>query len=663
MKPGILISAAADQEADLLELLTQQRALVSRFCWIVEGSLAAHLTQHPRLTVKTVACRAEWHAQLFEDSTQAVIALWDAAADPAGLTKLVQDCQEANLPLALNVPTARALLLSLAEQRLGYLIFNPIAGQGDETQQLALLRQRLSVGIRLQVLLTEPGRDAKSLAEEALAARPDLIIAAGGDGTVSAVAGVLFGSGIPLGVIPRGTANAFAAALGIPTDLERACDLILAGSTRVMDAARCNGQPMILLAGIGFEAETVERASRELKSRLGSLAYLLAGLQQLANQQPFQVTLQVDGAELQHLQATALTIANAAPATSVLAQGRGRVNPTDGQLDVTVVRGQDDPNSGRLSQTLARRVQSLGDMVHLLGASLAKQVPKLNGILTLKASRIRVEATPLQKVVVDGEVVGTTPVQIEVIPGGLTVIAPPVRKPNSAEKLAIFWVRRISPSLTLLSTTVGLGGILGSALALWGLTLALQGLAPSSQAIDVWILQWLRRASPWPDPLAWVGWGLGHPIGLVSLTACGWVLLWRSQQRRTAGGLLVAALGAAVIAGILQPTFSRPRPDLWDPILSETGHSFPSGQVIAATAIYGLLGYLLARYYPAQRRWIGGGVLGILLLIGFSRAYLGLNWPSDLLAGYSLGALWLIFCITLLRIQWMRQTDSRGQAR
>ncbi len=550
MKPGILISATADQESALLELLRRQRALVSRFCWIVEGSLAAHLPPHPRLTVKTVASRAEWHAQLFEDSTQAVIALWDPAADPAGLAKLVQDCQEANLPLALNVPTARALLLSLVEQRLGYLIFNPIAGQEDETQQLALVRQRLSAGIRLQVLLTEPERDAKSLAEEALAARPDLIIASGGDGTVSAVAGVLFGSGIPLGVIPRGTANAFAAALGIPTDLERACDLILAGSTRVMDAARCDGQPLILLAGIGFEAETVERASRELKARLGPLAYLLAGLQQLANQQPFQVTLQVDGGEPQHLQATALT-----------------------------------------------------------------------------------------------------------------VIAPPVRKPNSAEKLAIFWVRRVSPSLTLLSATVGLGGILGSALALWGLTLALQGLAPSSQAIDVWILQWLQRASPWLDPLAWVGWGLGHPIGLVSLTACGWVLLWRSQQRRTAWGLLVAALGAAVIARILQPTFSRPRPDLRDPILAETGHSFPSGQVIAATAIYGLLGYLLARYYPTQRRWIGSGVLGILFLIGFSRAYLGLNWPSNLLAGYSLGALWFIFCITLLRIQWMRQTDGRRQVK
>jgi diacylglycerol kinase (ATP) len=657
MKPGILISAAASQEPALLELLKQQRALVSRFCLIVEGSLAPYLAPH-RLTTRTVASPEEWHAQLSQESIQAVIALWDPEADPAALAKLVKDCQHAALPLALNVATARALILSLAGQRLGYLIFNPISGQGDETQQLALVRQRLSSGIRLQVLLTEPDRGAKSLAEEALAAQPDLIIASGGDGTVSAVAGVLFGSGIPLGVIPRGTANAFASALGIPDDLQRACDLILAGSTRRVDAARCDGQPMILLAGIGFEAETVERASRELKTRLGPLAYLVAGLQQLGDQQPFQVTMQVDGAEPEHFQATALTIANAAPATSVLAQGRGRVNPGDGRLDVTVVRGQDDPNLGRLSQVLARRVQPLGDMVHLLGASLAKQVPQLEGILTLKASRIRVETTPPQKVVIDGEVVGTTPVQIEVIPGGLTVIAPPIRRPNSAEKIAIFWVKRISPSLTMLTATVGLGGILGSTLALWGLSKALEGLESPSQTIDEWVLQWLHRASPGLDPLALLGWALGHPIGLVSLTTCGYGLLWRSQQRWTAWGLVIAGLGAVVIAGVLKPTFSRARPDLWDPILSETGYSFPSGQVIGATVIYGLLGYLLAKYFPAQQHRIRWSMLGILFFIGLSRAYLGLNWPSDLLAGYSLGALWLISCITMFRIQWMRQSDT-----
>ncbi|MEN9230110.1 MAG: phosphatase PAP2 family protein, partial [Thermostichus sp. DG02_5_bins_236] len=118
-----------------------------------------------------------------------------------------------------------------------------------------------------------------------------------------------------------------------------------------------------------------------------------------------------------------------------------------------------------------------------------------------------------------------------------------------------------------------------------------------------------------------------------------------------------AGLGAAVIAGVLKPTFSRQRPDLWDPILSESGYSFPSGQVIGATVIYGLLGYLLVKYWPEKRRWIRWSVLTILLFVGLSRAYLGLNWPSDLLAGYSLGALWLISCITMLRIQRISQSD------
>ncbi len=656
MKPELLLWAAETEQTALLNWLQQQRGVLTHFQVVAAGSLAARL-EGAKWRGQWLVSQAELAQRVGNPVAQMVILLPGSELEPEQLREWVARCEAAQVPLALNLTTAQMLLRSWAGQRFGYLIFNPISGQGDETQQLALIRQRLGVGMQLHVLLTQPDRDAKSLAEEALAAQPDLIIASGGDGTVSAVAGVLFGSGIPLGVIPRGTANAFAAALGIPNDLEKACDLILAGSTRVVDAARCKGQPMILLAGIGFEAETVERASRELKTRLGPLAYLVAGLQQLGEQEPFQVTMQVDGSEPEHLQATAITIANAAPATSVLAQGRGRVNPGDGRLDVTLVLKQDESNPGKLPQVLARRVQPLGDMVHLLGASLAKQVPKLEGILSFKATHIRVETSPPQKVVIDGEVVGTTPVEIEVIPAGLTVIAPPVRKPNSAEKIAIFWVKRVSPSLTMLTATVGLGGILGSAVALWGLSKALEGLQSPSQTIDAWILRVLHRASPWLDPLALVGWALGHPIGLVSLLVCGYALLWSKQEKRTAWGLVVAGLGAAVIAGVLKPTFSRQRPDLWDPILSESGYSFPSGQVIGATVIYGLLGYLLVKYWPEKRRWIRWSVLTILLFVGLSRAYLGLNWPSDLLAGYSLGALWLISCITVLRIQRISQSD------
>jgi diacylglycerol kinase family enzyme len=87
------------------------------------------------------------------------------------------------------------------------------------------------------------------------------------------------GTNIPLGIISRGTANAFANALDIPNTIEAACENILGGLTRVVDAATCNGEmPMVLLAGVGFEAETVELADREMKNRWGMLAYILSEL-------------------------------------------------------------------------------------------------------------------------------------------------------------------------------------------------------------------------------------------------------------------------------------------------------------------------------------------------------------------------------------------------
>ena len=74
-----------------------------------------------------------------------------------------------------------------------------------------------------------------------------------------------------MAIIPRGTANAIATALDIPSDLEAACDIALNGTPRTIDTASCNGQPMVLLAGIGLEATVVEQASRDLKDRFWSI--------------------------------------------------------------------------------------------------------------------------------------------------------------------------------------------------------------------------------------------------------------------------------------------------------------------------------------------------------------------------------------------------------
>lgn len=331
---------------------------------------------------------------------------------------LLRVCQVHNVPLATNRATADAILTSLDKARIGHLIFNPVAGQGNPDNDLALIRRLLEPQVQLNVILTSPETNPAEQAQAAIAAGTDLIIASGGDGTVSEVASAVLETGIPLGVIPRGTANAFASALGIPTSIQGACGTILAGNTRVVDAARCNGRPMILLAGIGFEADYVNRANREMKNRFGALAYLLAGVQQLGEADTFETTIELEGSEHSNggllkgsLTTSAITIANAAPATSVLAQGFGEVNYQDGLLDITI-------------STVTNRMQAITALTSLFASALVNSPTNREDILCLRGSRVVISTESPRPVVVDGEIIGTTPVEIRCIPQGLTVLAP-----------------------------------------------------------------------------------------------------------------------------------------------------------------------------------------------------------------------------------------------
>ena len=178
-------------------------------------------------------------------------------------------------------------------KRSACLIFNPVAGNSDPEQDLARIQELLEPFIDLDIRLTTVEIDADQLAREAVARGVEEIIASGGDGTLSAVAGAIVGTNIPLGIISRGTANAFANALDIPNTIDTACANILGGLTRVVDAAICNGEmPMVLLAGVGFEAETVELADRDMKNRWGMLAYILSGIQQLNNLERFEAEIE-----------------------------------------------------------------------------------------------------------------------------------------------------------------------------------------------------------------------------------------------------------------------------------------------------------------------------------------------------------------------------------
>jgi YegS/Rv2252/BmrU family lipid kinase len=318
-------------------------------------------------------------------------------------------------------------------QRSACLIFNPVAGQGDPEQDLLNIQTLLEPEIDLDIRLTTPEVEAGQLAREAVERGVEMIIVSGGDGTLSAAADAVVGTNIPLGIISRGTANAFASALTLPDTIEAACQIILQGNTKVIDAALCNGKPMVLLAGIGFEAEMVEKADRETKNRFGMLAYILAGVQQLREFETFEAQIETQD-KIITVTAGAVTIANAAPPTSVLAQGPAGIICDDGLLDLTVVAP-------------ANRAGAIASAYHLLQTALRGDAAERDDIGYLRARRIKVTTDPPQKVVLDGEIIGTTPIDVECVPGGLTLLMPVTEEDQPAEKLEGLPKLRVEPKV------------------------------------------------------------------------------------------------------------------------------------------------------------------------------------------------------------------------
>ena len=421
MARTIALIAHDDKKDDIVDFAIRHQPLLSRYHLIATGTTGKRIADATKLKIETMASGklggdTQIAARVVAGEVIAVIFLIDplnAQPHEPDIQTLLRICNLHLVPLATNLGTAEAIAESFAQSLVAHLIFNPVSGSGNGKQDLDFIKQMLEPHLHLEVHLTSPDIDPQELAVQAISQDADLIIASGGDGTVSAVAGAVIGTGIPLGIIPRGTANAFGMALGITqqiNQLRRACEIILAGKIRTIDAAKCNNLPLILLAGIGYEAETIEKADREAKNRWGSLAYLMAGWQQLDEQNLFEAEIEIGG-EIRTFQAGAITIANAAPPTSVLAQGIGEVIADDGLLDITIA-------------TVDNKVQAVTTILSMLGAALIRTNAELDNIVHLRSPRVKISAQPTQKVVLDGEIIGNTPLEIECLPQSLQVFAP-----------------------------------------------------------------------------------------------------------------------------------------------------------------------------------------------------------------------------------------------
>ncbi|TVQ06617.1 MAG: YegS/Rv2252/BmrU family lipid kinase [Leptolyngbya sp. DLM2.Bin27] len=430
MPSTLAILAHPTQVSNVLTWLSQHQRVLTHFQIMAPADMAQSIeqgwdvSQIDLVTLKNSSQGGdiELAAHILAGDVAGVLFFTDPEAIVTAFpsfTLVLRACQIQGIPIALNEVSATLLLRGMAESQIAYLIFNPVSGQGNPNTDLALIKEVLEPQIMVNVIMTKPelnpADQARDIIEHIHSKNEhdmgrSLIIASGGDGTVSAVAGAAMNTGIPLGVIPRGTANAFSVGLGIPTNLRAACETILAGNTHVVDAARCNDIPMILLAGVGFEAGMVDGASRQLKNELGNLAYVLSGVRQLAAAAPFEATLEIDG-EVSTVTTNAITVANVAPATSVLAQGLGEVIPDDGLLEVTI-------------STSTTRLQGINAMASLMAAAAWGNPTQRDDITCLRTNRIKVTANPPQKLVIDGEILEANPMEFECLPQALTVFAP-----------------------------------------------------------------------------------------------------------------------------------------------------------------------------------------------------------------------------------------------
>jgi YegS/Rv2252/BmrU family lipid kinase len=293
------------------------------------------------------------------------------------------------------------------ERRKAVLVFNPASGSGSD--ELEALRAHLEARFALTVFATCEAEDADHCAREGLELGPDLMIAAGGDGTVSMVAGVLVGSKIPLAILPRGTSNSIATGLGI-ADVTAALEVLEDGVPLALDTACANGQPMLLHASIGLHAAAIAGASRESKNRWGLLSYIAEGIAKLGELEPFEVELETDQQTIT-CRAVNVTAANVAPRKTVLAQGPAIISPTDGMLSVTIV-------------TATSLLDAVVTGAHLFRTALQQEPATHDNVGHFSTKKLRVVASPLQPLLIDGEPAGEGALEIECIPKSLVVMVP-----------------------------------------------------------------------------------------------------------------------------------------------------------------------------------------------------------------------------------------------
>lgn len=279
-------------------------------------------------------------------------------------------------------------------------------------------RLLVAEGLTVRTEMAWKKKQVRKLTKGAIKSGVDLVVAVGGDGTVLQVATSLAGTKVPLAIVPTGTGNLLAGNLDIPSPVEEAVQTALNGRPRRIDVGRVEigGKRRVftVAAGVGFDADVMERTDSTKKARWGKFAYLASALMETGNIRNATHEITIDGVQ-STMEAAQVLVANFGRLPSGL-KARG-VRSDDGLLDVFVVRAS-GPLPALLAGWEAIRTTESGES-------------DSGRVFRAKATTVRIETTPSRRVETDGSVVGRTPISLSVEPAALTVIVPR-REPGSA---------------------------------------------------------------------------------------------------------------------------------------------------------------------------------------------------------------------------------------
>jgi diacylglycerol kinase (ATP) len=295
-----------------------------------------------------------------------------------------------------------------------FVVLNPVAGLTDAVSARERIEEFCStMGWDCKIHETAPEDDLKGLVQGALNEGVDLIIAAGGDGTVSGVVSGMVNSEVPMVILPAGTGNALARDLGIPLDIEQA--LAVLGdkyAVRTLDVMEINEKDFFVLnVSVGLSSLTMRTTAREEKRRFGMLAYLWRAVGRIAHSELHRFRVIADGEQFK-VAATEVMIANS------------KLMGLQPQFNGVVV----DANDGKLDLFILRAA-SAGDYISVASGFLFRtEIHKNRNVRYLQVrDRIEIRSEFPLPVQADGEEIGNTPVRVRLVPNALRVVVPPAK--------------------------------------------------------------------------------------------------------------------------------------------------------------------------------------------------------------------------------------------